>query len=230
MISAVSEAIVPKICVVVRKAYGAGLYAMSGPGFAPDVTLALPQAMIAVMGPEAAVNAVFYNKIQEKPEAERQAYVQQLRDEYRHDVDIYKLASELIVDEIVAGRRAARRAGEALRRLLRAAAAARAAQAGRAARLRPCRRLPRDRRLQARQPGQGGGPPTPLLVTLGAWGSSPLSPCSAPRCPRRPPPTAASTARATWPSARRSSGARASPGWWCPPTPSRWTATAPSTA
>ena len=76
---------------------------MSGPGFAPDVTLALPQAMIAVMGPEAAVNAVFFNKIQEKPEAERAAYVQALRDEYRADVDLIKLASELVVDEVVPG-------------------------------------------------------------------------------------------------------------------------------
>src|ERR1700687_5624348 len=101
MVSAVSEATVPRICVVVRKAYGAGLYAMSGPGVSPNATLALPQAMIAVMGPEAAVNAVFYNKIQEKPEAERAAFVQELRDEYRADVDIYKLASELVVDEIV---------------------------------------------------------------------------------------------------------------------------------
>jgi len=105
MISAVSEASVPKICVVVRKAYGAGLYAMSGPGFAPQCTLALPQAMIAVMGPEAAVNAVFFNKIQEKPEAERAQYVQQLREEYRQDVDIFRLASKGIVDEIVPGSR-----------------------------------------------------------------------------------------------------------------------------
>ena len=105
MVSAVSEASVPRICVVVRKAYGAGLYAMSGPGFSPDATLALPQAMIAVMGPEAAVNAVYFNKIQEKPEAERAAYVQQLRDEYRQDVDIYKLASELVVDDVVPGER-----------------------------------------------------------------------------------------------------------------------------
>ena len=103
MISAVSEATVPRISVVVRKAYGAGLYAMSGPGFGPDCTLALPQAMIAVMGPEAAVNAVFFNKILEKPEAERAAYVEQLRNEYRADVDLSKLASELIVDEIVPG-------------------------------------------------------------------------------------------------------------------------------
>ncbi|MBM4782980.1 MAG: acyl-CoA carboxylase subunit beta [Archangiaceae bacterium] len=105
MISAVSEASVPRICVVVRKAYGAGLYAMSGPGFNPNVTLALPGSMIAVMGPEAAVNAVYYNKIQEKPEGpERQAYIQKLREEYREDVDIFKLASELIVDEIIPGK------------------------------------------------------------------------------------------------------------------------------
>jgi methylmalonyl-CoA decarboxylase subunit alpha len=102
MIAAVSEATVPKICVVVRKAYGAGLYAMCGPGFAPDVTLALPTAMIAVMGPEAAVNAVFFNKIQEKPEEERAAFVAQLREAYAEDVDIMKLASEMVIDQVVA--------------------------------------------------------------------------------------------------------------------------------
>ena len=67
LITAVSEATVPKICVVVRKAYGAGLYAMAGPGFEPDATLALPTASIAVMGPEAAVNAVYYNKLAASP-------------------------------------------------------------------------------------------------------------------------------------------------------------------
>ena len=61
MISAISEATVPKICVVLRKCYGAGLYAMCGPAFEPDATVALPTAQIAVMGPEPAVNAVFYN-------------------------------------------------------------------------------------------------------------------------------------------------------------------------
>ncbi len=103
MLSAMAESTVPRLCVVVRKAYGAGLYAMSGPGFEPDVTLVLPQASIAVMGPQAAVNAVFFNKIQELPEAERAAYVEKLRDEYRQDIDIKKLASELVVDGIVPG-------------------------------------------------------------------------------------------------------------------------------
>ncbi len=102
MIAAVSEATVPKLSVVVRKAYGAGLYAMCGPAFEPDACIALPSASIAVMGPSAAVNAVYYNKIQEVPEGpEREAMVQKLRDEYRADIDIEKLASELVVDAIV---------------------------------------------------------------------------------------------------------------------------------
>jgi acetyl-CoA carboxylase carboxyltransferase component len=101
MIMAVSEATVPRISVVVRKAYGAGLYAMSGPGFAPEATLALPGAMIAVMGPEAAVNAVYYNRLKELPEAERGAEEKRLQQEYRSDVDIERLASELVIDAIV---------------------------------------------------------------------------------------------------------------------------------
>ncbi len=101
MIMAVSDATVPRISVVVRKAYGAGLYAMAGPGFAPDACLALPTAMIAVMGPEAAVNAVYFNKLEGLPEDERAETEAKLRDEYRADVDIGRLASELVIDAIV---------------------------------------------------------------------------------------------------------------------------------
>jgi acetyl-CoA carboxylase carboxyltransferase component len=103
MISAIADATVPKISVIVRKAYGAGLYAMCGPAFDADATLALPQAMIAVMGAEAAVNAVFANKIAARPEAERPAYVEELRAEYRADIDLVKLAANLHVDAIVQG-------------------------------------------------------------------------------------------------------------------------------
>jgi acetyl-CoA carboxylase carboxyltransferase component len=102
MITAISEATVPKICVVVRKAYGAGLYAMAGPGFEPDATLALPTAKIAVMGAEAAVNAVYANKIAAiADEDERAAFVAEKRREYDEDIDIVRLASELVIDDIV---------------------------------------------------------------------------------------------------------------------------------
>ena len=101
MISAVSEATVPKISVIVRKAYGAGLYAMAGPAFDSDSVIALPSAQIAVMGPEPAINAVFYNKLAELPEDQRERRRRELEDEYRQDVDLYKLASNLIVDDVV---------------------------------------------------------------------------------------------------------------------------------
>jgi acetyl-CoA carboxylase carboxyltransferase component len=102
MISAVSEATVPKISVVVRKAYGAGLYAMAGPAFEPDCCLALPSASIAVMGPQAAINAVYFNQLQaiEDPE-QRAARTEELREEYAQDIDILHLASELVIDAVI---------------------------------------------------------------------------------------------------------------------------------
>lgn len=101
MIMAVAEATVPRLSVVVRKAYGAGLYAMCGPGFEPDACIALPSAMIAVMGPEAAVNAVYYNKLEGLDPEARAAMVKKLRDEYAAEIDVERLASELVIDAVV---------------------------------------------------------------------------------------------------------------------------------
>jgi acetyl-CoA carboxylase carboxyltransferase component len=102
MISAVSEATVPKISVIVRKAYGAGLYAMAGPAFEPDCCLALPSASIAVMGPQAAINAVYYNQLQSISDPqERARRTEELRSEYAEDIDILHLASELVVDAVI---------------------------------------------------------------------------------------------------------------------------------
>jgi methylmalonyl-CoA decarboxylase subunit alpha len=102
MLTAIAEATVPRVSVIVRKAYGAGLYAFSGPGFKPVATIALPTAEIAVMGPEAAINAVYYNTIQaiEDPD-EREAFIAARRTEYEEDIDLLGLASELVVDAIV---------------------------------------------------------------------------------------------------------------------------------
>jgi acetyl-CoA carboxylase carboxyltransferase component len=102
MISAVSEATVPKLSVIVRKAYGAGLYAMAGPAFDPDACIALPGASIAVMGPQAAINAVYFNQLQAIEDAgERAARTEELRAAYAQDIDILHLASELVVDAVV---------------------------------------------------------------------------------------------------------------------------------
>jgi acetyl-CoA carboxylase carboxyltransferase component len=71
-------------------------------GFGPDATLALPTARIAVMGPEAAVNAVFANKIAElTDDAERAAYIAERRREYEEDVDLERLAADLVLDHVI---------------------------------------------------------------------------------------------------------------------------------
>ncbi len=101
-IYATSTATVPKFCVVVRKAYGAGIYAMCGPAFEPDATLALPGAEIAVMGAEAAINAVYANHIAKVPAGpEREKFIADKRTEYKRDIDMHVTANDLIVDHIV---------------------------------------------------------------------------------------------------------------------------------
>ncbi|MFN8475315.1 MAG: acyl-CoA carboxylase subunit beta [Anaerolineae bacterium] len=104
MLFAVCESTVPRICVMVRKAYGGGYLAMSGNPTQPDCTIALPTARPAVMGPEAAINAVYYNKIMELPEEERAAYIAEKRAEYEENIDPYAVASEFFIEAVIPGR------------------------------------------------------------------------------------------------------------------------------
>ncbi|OYR62161.1 propionyl-CoA carboxylase [Halorubrum ezzemoulense] len=102
MIYATSSATVPKQTVVVRKAYGAGIYAMGGPAYDPESVIGLPSGEIGIMGPEAAINAVYARKLAEidDPE-ERAAEEERLREEYREGIDVHRMASEVVIDEIV---------------------------------------------------------------------------------------------------------------------------------
>src|SRR5690606_13427370 len=75
MIYAISNAAVPKVCLIVRKAYGAGLYAMNGPAYDADCVIALPTANLAVMGPEPAINAVYFNKMAEMSPEEKKKFI-----------------------------------------------------------------------------------------------------------------------------------------------------------
>jgi acetyl-CoA carboxylase carboxyltransferase component len=101
-IYATSTATVPKISIVARRAYGAGLYAMCGLAFEPECLLGLPSTEIAVMGPEAAVNAVYRRKIDQIDDpAERKAFIEDKREEYREDIDVEVMGDELIVDHVV---------------------------------------------------------------------------------------------------------------------------------
>ncbi|WP_283402681.1 acyl-CoA carboxylase subunit beta [Halorubrum sp. DM2] len=102
MIYATSSATVPKQTVVVRKAYGAGIYAMGGPAYDPESVIGLPSGEIGIMGPEAAINAVYARKLAAiDDEEERAAEEERLREEYREGIDVHRMASEVVIDEIV---------------------------------------------------------------------------------------------------------------------------------
>jgi acetyl-CoA carboxylase carboxyltransferase component len=100
-IYATSNARVPKFCVITRKAYGAGIYAMAGPSFGPDATLALPSAEISVMGPEAAVHALFGAQLEGMDEESRRAFIKSAKAEFEEYVDVRAQAATMQVDELV---------------------------------------------------------------------------------------------------------------------------------
>lgn len=102
MLFAVCQASVPRISVIVRKAYGGGYLAMSGSPTDPDAVVALPTAKVALMGPAAAVNAIHYNRIVAiEDEAERAAWIEQQRSAYEADIDVFKVASENAFEAVV---------------------------------------------------------------------------------------------------------------------------------
>ncbi|GGC65006.1 acyl-CoA carboxylase subunit beta [Chelatococcus reniformis] len=101
LLSAVCEASVPRIAVMVRKAYGGGFLAMSGAPTKPDAMLALPTAMPALVGPEAAVNAMYFNQIAELAPADRAAFIKAKRDEYARDINVYSAAADSFASEAV---------------------------------------------------------------------------------------------------------------------------------
>jgi acetyl-CoA carboxylase carboxyltransferase component len=99
MLYAVSRATVPKITVIVRKAYGAGYYVMCGKAYEPDLIVAWPSAEISVMGPEGAVNIIGRSAIEasEDPEATRQ----QMLEAVKQQIDPYLAAKNDLVDDII---------------------------------------------------------------------------------------------------------------------------------
>jgi methylmalonyl-CoA decarboxylase subunit alpha len=86
---------------MVRKGYGGGYLAMSGAPTQPDAQLALAGAMPALMGPEAAVNAVYLNEIQALPEGEQAAFIKAKREEYARDINPYDPADRFSFEAVV---------------------------------------------------------------------------------------------------------------------------------
>ncbi len=101
MLFAVSRATVPKLTVIVRKAYGAGYFVMCGRAYEPDYIAAWPTSEIALMGAEGAVNIMYGNKLRELPPEEAAAKRKELEDAYRADVTPERAAALFGVDDII---------------------------------------------------------------------------------------------------------------------------------
>jgi acetyl-CoA carboxylase carboxyltransferase component len=99
MLYAVSRATVPKVTIVIRKAYGAGYYVMCGKAYEPDLIVAWPSAEISVMGPEGAVNIIFRKQIEasEDPDATRAQMIEGIRE----TIDPYAAAGNALIDDII---------------------------------------------------------------------------------------------------------------------------------
>ncbi|MDQ3644458.1 MAG: acyl-CoA carboxylase subunit beta, partial [Actinomycetota bacterium] len=99
MLYAVSRATVPKVTVVIRKAYGAGYYVMCGKAYEPDLIVAWPSAEISVMGPEGAVNIIFRKQIEaaEDPDAARAEMIEKIR----KIIDPYVAAGNAMIDDVI---------------------------------------------------------------------------------------------------------------------------------
>jgi acetyl-CoA carboxylase carboxyltransferase component len=99
MLYAVSRATVPKVTVVVRKAYGAGYYVMCGKAYEPDLIVAWPTAEISVMGPEGAVNIIGRSAIEasDDPEGTRAEMLAQVK----KSIDPYIAARNDVIDDVI---------------------------------------------------------------------------------------------------------------------------------
>jgi methylmalonyl-CoA decarboxylase subunit alpha len=99
MLHAVAAATVPKVTVVIRKAYGAGYYVMNGRAYEPDLIVAWPSAEISVMGAEGAVEIVFRKLVEEAedPAAKRAELIAA----YQELIDVYRAARNDMIDDVI---------------------------------------------------------------------------------------------------------------------------------
>jgi acetyl-CoA carboxylase carboxyltransferase component len=94
-----SAATVPKLTVVVRKAYGAGYYVMCGRAYEPDLIVSWPTGEISVMGAEGMVGIAakkLFGGAEPTPEAKRSIVLA-----IQQNIDIYKVAGWGLIDDVI---------------------------------------------------------------------------------------------------------------------------------
>lgn len=100
LLYAYSEATVPRITVILRKAYGGGYVAMNSRHLRADFVFAWPGAEIAVMGPEGAANIIFRKEIEgaDDPEALRRKKINEYREKFSNP---FVAASKGYIDSVI---------------------------------------------------------------------------------------------------------------------------------
>ena len=113
---AYSEATVPKITVILRKAFGGAYVALNSKSIGADVVYAWPNAEIAVMGPEGAANIIFAKEIaqSEDPAATRAQKITEYREKFSNP---YVAASQGMVDDVIDPRETRKKLKESLEML-----------------------------------------------------------------------------------------------------------------
>ncbi len=102
MLHAVAMATVPKITVILRKAYGAGYYVMCGRAYEPDLIVAWPTAEISVMGPEGMVSIFARKMLAAIPDEEQRNQAKtQMTDHIREGIDPYLAAGFALIDDLI---------------------------------------------------------------------------------------------------------------------------------
>ena len=116
LLFAYAEATVPKVSVIIRKAYGGAYIAMSSKSLRGDINYAWPMAEIAVMGPEGAVNIIYRDEIKKSanPEETRQKLIQEYRDKFANP---YVAAARGYIDDVIDPRETRPKLIKALRML-----------------------------------------------------------------------------------------------------------------
>ena len=120
MLHYVASATVPKICVIVRKAYGAGYYAMNGRAYEPDWIVGWPSAEIAVMGPEGMVSIFAQKRLRElASDDERKQFIEAASGRLRAGINPYVPAIRAMLDDVIDPRQTRAVVARALERFAR---------------------------------------------------------------------------------------------------------------
>ena len=149
MLHVMSAATVPKITVVVRKAYGAGYYVMCGRAYEPDLIVSWPTGEISVMGAEGMVGIAarkLFGDVEPPPEAKK-SIVEMIQ----KNIDIYKVAGWGLVDDVIDPRDTRRVLAWGLELAAPQDGGAARAEARRDSRLAGCRRRSRIAKAPRRQ-------------------------------------------------------------------------------